>query len=85
VFNTPGANAGGVKELVLCALFLSSRDFFSGCQWVKSIASKCDEVPALVEKGKSAYAGPEISGKTLVSSDLAPSAQRSRVTPTLWV
>jgi D-3-phosphoglycerate dehydrogenase len=65
VFNTPGANSGGVKELVLCALFLSSRDIFGGCEWVRSIADKKDEVSALVEKNKSAYAGPEILGKTL--------------------
>ncbi|NLO48623.1 MAG: 3-phosphoglycerate dehydrogenase [Clostridiales bacterium] len=65
VFNTPGANAGGVKELVLCALFLSSRNIFAGCEWVKTIADKQDDVPALVEKGKSTYAGPEILGKTL--------------------
>lgn len=65
VFNTPGANAGGVKELVLCALFLSSRGIVSGSQWVKSISDKGDEVAALVEKGKSTYAGPEIYGKAL--------------------
>lgn len=65
VFNTPGANAGGVKELVLCSLFLSSRGILSGSQWVKSISEKGDEVTALVEKGKKAYAGPEIYGKSL--------------------
>ncbi|NLL39948.1 MAG: 3-phosphoglycerate dehydrogenase [Clostridiales bacterium] len=65
VFNTPGANASGVKELVLCSLFLSSRDILSGSQWVKSIAHKGDEVTALVESGKKAFAGPEIYGKTL--------------------
>lgn len=65
VFNTPGANAQSVKELVLCALFLSSRDIIGGIEWVKSIASKGEEVAALVEKGKSAYVGPEIYGKTL--------------------
>lgn len=65
VFNTPGANAGAVKELVLCALLLSSRDIIGGIEWVKSIADKGDEVPALVEKGKSAFVGPEIFGKKL--------------------
>ncbi len=65
VFNTPGANAESVKELVLCALLLSSRDIIGGIDWVKSIASKGSEVAALVEKGKSAYVGPEIYGKTL--------------------
>lgn len=65
VFNTPGANAEAVKELVLCALFLSSRDLIGGTEWVRSLADKGDEVAALVEKGKSNFAGPEIFGKTL--------------------
>ncbi len=65
VFNTPGANAESVKELVLCAMLLSSRDILGGIEWVKSIAPKGDEVAALVEKGKSSYVGPEIYGKTL--------------------
>jgi D-3-phosphoglycerate dehydrogenase len=65
VFNTPGANAESVKELVLCALLLSSRDIVGGIEWVKSIAGKGDDVAALVEKGKSAYVGPEIFGKKL--------------------
>lgn len=65
VFNTPGANAGGVKELVLCSLFLASRNILSGASWVKSIAEKKDQVAGLVEKGKSTYSGPEISGKSL--------------------
>ena len=65
VFNTPGANAGAVKELVLCALLLSSRDILGGINWVRTITSEGDEVPALVEKQKSKYAGPEILGKSL--------------------
>lgn len=65
VFNTPGANAEAVKELVLCALVMSSRDIVGGIDWVKSIASKGDEIAALVEKGKSSYVGPEIYGKKL--------------------
>jgi D-3-phosphoglycerate dehydrogenase len=65
VFNTPGANAGAVKELVLCALLLSSRDIIGGIDWVRSIAEKGGEVPSLVEKGKAAFVGPEIFGKTL--------------------
>jgi len=65
VFNPPGANADAVKELALCGLFLASRDVIGGVQWVSSIADKGDEIPALVEKGKSAYVGPEIQGKTL--------------------
>lgn len=65
VFNTPGANANGVKELVICALLLASRKVIAGVNWVKSIADKGDEVAALVEKGKSDFAGPELMGKTL--------------------
>lgn len=65
VFNSPGANSGGVKELVLASLFLTSREIIGGIEWVKSIADKGDEVPALVEKGKGAFVGPEILGKTL--------------------
>ncbi len=65
VFNTPGANAESVKELVMCALLLSSRDIIGGIDWVRTIADKGSEVAALVEKGKSAYVGPEIYGKTL--------------------
>lgn len=65
VFNTPGANAEAVKELVLCALLLSSRNVLGGIDWVKSIASEGDNVAALVEKQKAAYSGPELHGKTL--------------------
>ena len=65
VFNTPGANAGAVKELVLCALFLSSRDIVGGIEWVKTVVSEGDEIPELVEKQKAAYVGPEILGKTI--------------------
>ena len=65
VFNTPGANAEAVKELVICALFMASRDVLGGIEWVRSIADCGDEVAAMVEKGKSSFVGPEISGKTL--------------------
>ena len=65
VFSTPGANADGVKELLLCALTLASRDIIGGAEWVRSLADQGDAIPALVEKGKSAYAGPEIGGKKL--------------------
>ena len=64
VFNTPGANAESVKELVICALLLASRDVVGGIDWVRSIAANGD-VAAAVEKGKSAFTGPEIMGKTL--------------------
>ncbi len=65
VFNTPGANANAVKELVLASLFLSSRKIVDGINWVKSLKNEGDEVPALVEKGKAGFAGPELQGKTL--------------------
>ena len=64
VFNTAGANAEAVKELALCGLLLASRDIVGGIEWVKSLAGN-DNVSAAVEKGKSAYVGPEINGKTL--------------------
>ena len=65
VFNTPGANANGVKELVVSALLLSSRRISEGIEWTRSIADRGDEIPALVEKEKKRFAGPEIAGKTL--------------------
>ncbi len=65
VFNTPGANANAVKELVLCGLLLSSRDIIGGANWVKTLAGNGDQIGALAEKGKSNFAGPEIAGKTL--------------------
>ena len=63
VFNTPGANAEAVKELALCALLLASRDVIGGVEWVRGLAE--DGVAAAVEKGKSAFVGPELMGKTL--------------------
>jgi len=65
VFNTPGANAESVKELVLCAMLISSRDIISGIEWVKGVADGSNEISALVEKQKAKYVGPEIFGKTL--------------------
>ncbi|OGO81468.1 MAG: 3-phosphoglycerate dehydrogenase [Clostridiales bacterium GWC2_40_7] len=65
VFNTPGANANGVKELVLAALFLSSRKICHGISWAQSLKGKGQEVGKLVEKGKSAFEGPEIKGKRI--------------------
>ena len=65
VFNTPGANANSVKELVIAGLLLSARRIVQGVTWTRSLHGKGDEVEALVEKGKGAFAGPEISGKTL--------------------
>ncbi|MBK5280201.1 MAG: hypothetical protein JJE09_15185 [Bacteroidia bacterium] len=65
VFNTPGANANAVKELVLASLFLSSRKIYQGIVWSQSLKGKGVEVPKLVVKGKSNFVGPEILGKTL--------------------
>ncbi|MCD7796228.1 MAG: phosphoglycerate dehydrogenase [Clostridiales bacterium] len=65
VFNTPGANANAVKELVICALLLSSRKITKAVDWCKTIKDEGDNVGKTVEKGKSAFAGPEIKGKTL--------------------
>ena len=64
VFNTPGANANGVKEMVLCGLFLGSRDVVGGIKWVQSIKDEAG-VAKLVEKGKSKFAGNEIMNKSL--------------------
>ena len=66
VFNTPGANANGVKELVIAALLMASRDLVGGVEWVKAQAATPDtDVAAAVEKGKSAFVGPELYRKTL--------------------
>ena len=65
VFNTPGANANGVKELAIAAMLLASRKLSQGISWVKEQAAAGADVAAVVEKGKSAYVGPEIMGKTL--------------------
>ena len=64
VFNTPGANANSVKELVIAGLLLASRDIFGGIQWVKGNAESPD-ITKLAEKAKKNFAGHEISGKTL--------------------
>ncbi len=65
VFNTPGANANAVKELVMLALLLSSRPAIDANKWANSLAGKGDEIPDLAEKGKSQFVGPELKGKTL--------------------
>ena len=65
VFNTPGANANAVAELVVCGLMLGSRNISGGIQWVQTLQGKGDEVPKLVEKGKSQFVGPEVRDKTL--------------------
>lgn len=65
VFNTPGANANAVKELVICGLLLASRKIVPSTEWIKTLKGKGDEVSKLVEKGKSQFVGPEIMGKKL--------------------
>lgn len=65
VFNTPGANANAVKELVICGLLLSSRKIVPSTAWIETLKGKGDEVSKLVEKGKSQFVGPEIMGKKL--------------------
>ena len=65
VFNTPGANANAVKELVILGLLISSRPVIYANQWADSLAGKGDEIPDLAEKGKSQFVGPELKGKTL--------------------
>ncbi len=65
VFNTPGANANAVKELVLAGLLISSRRVIPAIEWAKTLKGNGAEVTKLVEKGKSAFVGPEIKGKNL--------------------
>ena len=65
VFNSPGANAEAVKEQVICAMVMASRDVLGSIEWVKSISDRGDDIPGLVEKGKSNFAGPELLGKSL--------------------
>ncbi len=65
VFNTPGANANSVKEITLAGLFISSRKILQGIGWTKTLKNKGDNVQALVEKQKSLFTGPEITGKNL--------------------
>ena len=65
VFNTPGANANAVKELVIAGLFISSRRVISGIEWAKTLKGNGAEVGKMVEKGKGAFAGPEVKGKKL--------------------
>lgn len=64
VFNTPGANANAVAELVMAGLLLSSRDIFGGIAWAKGLAGQ-EGVEKLVEKGKAQFVGPELRGKKL--------------------
>ncbi|USK34953.1 phosphoglycerate dehydrogenase [Bacillus sp. F19] len=65
VFNTPGANANAVKEIVLTLLMASSRNLFDGVSWTKTLEGEGKQVPKLVEAGKKQFVGKEIKGKTL--------------------
>ncbi|MCL6572311.1 MAG: phosphoglycerate dehydrogenase [Bacillus sp. (in: Bacteria)] len=65
VFNTPGANANAVKEIVLTSLMASSRNLFAGVAWTKTLKDEGERVPKLVEAGKKQFVGKEIKGKTL--------------------
>ena len=65
VFSTPGANANAVKELVLCGMLMASRDVTGSIKWVKDQVASGVEVANVVEKGKSAFVGPELYKKTL--------------------
>jgi len=65
VFNTPGANANGVKELVILGMILAARHVADGIAWAKGLVGEGDKVPDLIEKGKSKFVGTEIQGKTL--------------------
>ncbi len=64
VFNTPGANANGVKELAICALIMAARDVVGGIKWAESLKGQ-EGIAKLVEKGKGAYVGNELVGKKL--------------------
>jgi len=70
VFNTPGANANAVAELTIAGLLLASRKITDSIEWAKGLKGEGDNVGALVEKGKSAFAGPEILGKKLAVAGL---------------
>nr|WP_320026930.1 phosphoglycerate dehydrogenase [uncultured Acetobacterium sp.] len=65
VCNSPGANANAVKELVIAGMLISSRKVVDGIAWSSTLVDKGDEVPALVEKGKGAFGGPELYGKKM--------------------
>ena len=65
VFNTPGANANAVKELVVAGLLLSCRRIHEGISWTKSLLGQTSDIPGMVEQNKNQFAGPELLGKTL--------------------
>ena len=78
VFNTPGANADSVKELLLCALTMASRDIVGAVEWVESLAPEGDKVPALVRKGRTPSPGRRYPASASASSVSARSARAWR-------
>ncbi|OMP66725.1 phosphoglycerate dehydrogenase [Domibacillus epiphyticus] len=65
VFNTPGANANAVKELILTTIMAVSRNLFEGVKWTNELKGQGDMIPKLVEAGKKQFVGREVKGKTL--------------------
>jgi D-3-phosphoglycerate dehydrogenase len=65
VFNTPGANANAVTELVLATMFMSTRNVVAGIEWCKTLRGQGADIPALVEKGKGKFVGIEVRGKRM--------------------
>ncbi len=65
VFNTPGGNADGVKELVISSMILIARDVLGSMRWVQSLTGTDEEIAKAVESGKKQFVGPEVGGKTL--------------------
>ena len=82
VFNTPGANANGVKELVLAGMFLASRDIVGGIKWCQDNAED-ENIAKTTEKSKKAFAGWELKGKKL-GVILEPSAQKWQTQLPIW-
>ncbi len=83
VFNTPGANANGVKELVIAGMLMASRDIVGGIEWCRANAED-DNITKDTEKSKKAFAGCEIKGKSWASWAWALSAQRLPMRPPIW-
>ena len=81
VFNTPGANANSVKELVIAGMLMASRRIVEGIMWARSLAGQGGDVAALIEKGKKQFKGPEIMGKTLGVIGLGAIGWPSPTTP----
>ncbi len=83
VFNTPGANANGVKELVIAGMLMASRDIVGGIEWCKANAED-DNITKDTEKSKKAFAGCEIKGKKLGVVGLGAIGARLPMQPPIW-